>query len=232
MTVEISDVKVLLAEQSKIAKGQEPVEVYGFKFNLDPQVLAPTLSRSGAFMANHLIADQNFSLKGKRVLDLGCGSGVIGLHCLRAGAEHVTFSDINRAAVVNAQKNVNSNGFLDYSRVALFMADGFPNKAHKYDIIVCNAPFWDHATQAGIEQAAFDPAHQFSEKVLQSAGAHLSPGGRLYYGISSQANLETIERLLEQSPLTQIGYHEQLSRSADASASPHTRMMWVLQHTR
>ncbi len=232
MVQEISEVAKLLEEQRKIALGQEPVEIYGFKFKLDPQVLSPTLSRSGAFMANHLIADQNLSLKGKRVLDLGCGSGVIGLHCLRAGADHVTFSDINRAAVENAQKNVHSNGFLDYSRVALFTADGFPNKAHKYDVIVCNAPFWDHATHAGIEQAAFDPAHQFSKIVLQNAGEHLSPGGRLYYGISSQANLDTIDRLLKQSPLTQVGYYEQLSRSADANERPHTRIMWVLERKR
>lgn len=45
-----------------------------------------------------------------RLVDVGCGSGVVGLVALRAGAAHVLFNDLQRAAVEAVRANLALNG--------------------------------------------------------------------------------------------------------------------------
>lgn len=42
-----------------------------------------------------LILEKRLDIKDKNVIDLGCGSGVIGLTCILSGASKVLFTDIN-----------------------------------------------------------------------------------------------------------------------------------------
>ncbi|MEN8156546.1 MAG: 50S ribosomal protein L11 methyltransferase [Bacteroidota bacterium] len=50
------------------------------------------------------------SLKGKRVLDMGCGTGVLGIYACRLGAERVLGVDNDQWAYENALENVERNG--------------------------------------------------------------------------------------------------------------------------
>jgi len=47
---------------------------------------------------------------GSRVLDYGCGSGILGIACALHGAGHITAIDIDAAAVQAAQENARTNG--------------------------------------------------------------------------------------------------------------------------
>lgn len=52
--------------------------------------------------AKHSICDkQSIDFRGKRVVDLGCGHGLPGLHALLRGASHVVFQDLNEEVLVN-----------------------------------------------------------------------------------------------------------------------------------
>jgi len=63
----------------------------------------------GAALLARLLLDQPARVAGRRVWDLGCGGGVVGIAAMRAGAQRVTANDIDafalRATQVNAQLN-------------------------------------------------------------------------------------------------------------------------------
>lgn len=52
------------------------------------------------------------NVKGKRVLDCGCGTGILSLVAKRCGAEHVTAYDIDDWSVRNTHHNAEINGII------------------------------------------------------------------------------------------------------------------------
>lgn len=52
---------------------------------------------------------------GERVLDLGCGSGILSIAALLLGAEEVTICDIFENAVKTASENIGKNGFKNFT---------------------------------------------------------------------------------------------------------------------
>jgi 16S RNA G1207 methylase RsmC len=75
-----------------------------------------------------------------KVLDLGCGYGVVGIYAaLLIGEQHVTMADIDETAVVVARKNASLNGV---PGIRLFLSDGFENiNDTSYTIILSNPPY-------------------------------------------------------------------------------------------
>lgn len=52
----------------------------------------------------------NHSIDGKRILDMGCGTGVLGIYACKKGAARVLGVDIDQWAYENALENVKRNG--------------------------------------------------------------------------------------------------------------------------
>ena len=46
-----------------------------------------------------MLTQNELTAKGKRVLDVGCGSGLLGIKCLLDGAQHVTLQDYNSQVI-------------------------------------------------------------------------------------------------------------------------------------
>jgi ribosomal protein L11 methyltransferase len=73
---------------------------------------------------------------GERVLDVGCGSGVLGLGALRLGASHVVAVDVKPAAVEATTRNASLNGM-----AARMAATGAPLSElddDAFDVVVAN----------------------------------------------------------------------------------------------
>jgi len=76
---------------------------------------------------------------GARVLDVGCGYGIIGLAAARMGAAQVELVDVNLLAVAAASENILHNRIAQARACA---SDGVPNgTARRYDVVVSNPPF-------------------------------------------------------------------------------------------
>ena len=104
---------------------------------------------------------------GARVLDVGCGYGIIGLVAARLGAAKVELVDVNLMAVVSAGENILHNG-IAYAQA--FANDGVPDgAARRYDVVVSNPPFHVGKSVDG------DIARAFIERARQA----LVPGGQL-----------------------------------------------------
>lgn len=103
---------------------------------------------------------------GSRVLDMGCGAGVIGAALLatHAGLE-LTLADSYALACRSSRESLAANG-LDGAVVA---SDGFSAIEGRFDLIVTNPPF-----HRGVRSDA-----SMSPALLAPAGNFLSPGGQL-----------------------------------------------------
>lgn len=118
----------------------------------------------------------------EHVLDVGCGSGVLGLCALRLGAAGVVAVDIDPVAVEAARRNAGINGMGD--RVEAMPAP-LSEIEGSFDAVVANI------ARAGIVELA-------SELV-----AHVSPDGWLAVGGISPSQCDQVAGFLL--PLTEVG---------------------------
>lgn len=105
-----------------------------------------------------LLCDYSSLLKGKTVLDFGCGSGVLGIAALRLGARKVYAIDIDDEAKRCARENANRNGYLE----DCFSTD-LPSE--QVDIVLVNV-----LLQTQRENAKFLQKARRAEAVVFSSG--------------------------------------------------------------
>ncbi|NMC45163.1 MAG: 50S ribosomal protein L11 methyltransferase [candidate division Zixibacteria bacterium] len=80
---------------------------------------------------------ERLPLKGKTVLDLGCGSGILGIYAALQGAAMVIGYDIDPLAVENSRENFVLNGVAAVCRAEEGSIDDVP-AGETFDLIVAN----------------------------------------------------------------------------------------------
>ncbi|ULH16610.1 class I SAM-dependent methyltransferase [Deinococcus sp. KNUC1210] len=108
---------------------------------------------------------EGLDLAGQRVLDLGCGAGVIGAWAAQRGA-HVTLLDADLSSVRSAEATLHASGLS--GRVLHSDVDAALDDTG-YDLVLSNPPF--HVGRGVV----LDVAAEF----IAAAGRRLRPGGRL-----------------------------------------------------
>lgn len=85
-----------------------------------------------------VIASAPSLVKGKRVLELGCGLGIIGLAAAQAGASEVLFTDKDSAVLRCAEEAAAAAGFTCTSTLELDWACGqqLPEELGPFDVII------------------------------------------------------------------------------------------------
>jgi ribosomal protein L11 methyltransferase len=76
--------------------------------------------------------------KGKVILDMGCGTGILAILASMRGAAGVTAIDINEWAYKNAVENAGKNGI---SNISVYKGDVSIVSDNKFDIILANIQF-------------------------------------------------------------------------------------------
>lgn len=74
--------------------------------------------------------------KGKEVIDIGCGSGILTIKASELGAKHITALDFDSRAVDNTKENIIRNGI---TNADVYWTD-FMETDLKADIILANLP--------------------------------------------------------------------------------------------
>jgi predicted nicotinamide N-methyase len=91
---------------------------------------------SGQVLAQFL-RDEPHWVKGKRVLDFGCGSGVVAIAAALAGAREVIACDIDPQALEATEKNAQLNG------IELILASDYLEVEGKIDLIIVADVLYD-----------------------------------------------------------------------------------------
>jgi methylase of polypeptide subunit release factors len=125
------------------------------------------------------------------VVDVGTGSGILGLAAARAGAARVLGLDVNSNAVETAIHNAKANG-LD-GRFSAACSDLFAAvpPGERFDVIISSPPSFpgeprdlaDRAWHAGDD-------YRLIAALFEQARERLAPGGRMYVLLSSDSDLD------------------------------------------
>ena len=126
---------------------------------------------------------------GRDVLEIGTGTGLIAVFCAQHNASKVIATEINPAAVANAQYNAAmlAEG-LDVEVRAVEKDDpsafSVIKPGEKFDLIISNPPWEDGQVSKPAEHAFYDPGFKLMDSLLDGLPKHLQLGGRclLAYG--------------------------------------------------
>ena len=160
----------------------------GFRLTVRPTVFHPRYFISSERFAEFI---GGLDLRGKRVVDVGTGSGILALAAARAGADSVIATDINPNAALTAADNARANGLGD--RVSALCTDLLAALAPGplFDVILSSPPkhageprnLADRGWHAG-------PAYRDIADLFDQSRERLRPGGCLYVMVSSDSDLD------------------------------------------
>jgi release factor glutamine methyltransferase len=167
----------------------------GFRLVVHPTVFHPRFFITSKFFAKFI---GHLDLTGKRVADVGTGTGILALAAARAGAANVVAIDINPNAVEAAAENARANGLHD--RVTALRSDLLSEiePGPRFDVILSNPPFFpdeprdiaDRAWNAG-------PDYRDIAAFFEQARERLTPNGSIYLLLSSDCDLNKIGTLIK-----------------------------------
>jgi 16S rRNA (guanine1207-N2)-methyltransferase len=130
-------------------------------------------SLPGIFSYDHIDDGTDFLLSainispGSKVLDVGCGNGIIGMYAASEGAGLVNLVDNNLLSIASCNETIARNHILNTEVFAGDLLD--PISSRRYDLILSNPPF----------HAGFEVNHQIANAMIEQSYHSLFPGGQL-----------------------------------------------------
>ena len=167
----------------------------GFRLTVRPTVFHPRYFISSERFAEFI---GGLDLRGKHVVDIGTGSGILALAAARAGAESVTATDINPNAALTAAENARANGVGDrVTAVCSNLLSAFARRP-LFDVVLSSPPkhageprnLADRGWHAG-------PNYRDIAALFDQSRERLKSGGRLYVMVSSDSDLDLFGTLID-----------------------------------
>jgi predicted RNA methylase len=138
-------------------------KIDGHTFVVYPDVFSPLIAPSGKITLE--FAKMSSILKGKNVLEIGCGSGIPS--CLFAinGAKTVVGIDISSSAIKNS--NENCRNLILSGQVEFYQSTIESMRHHnQFDVIYADLPFLDGDPQDNLDRAFYDKNLSSIQKLL------------------------------------------------------------------
>jgi SAM-dependent methyltransferase len=140
-------------------------------------VFAPTRRATVELVAEALA---EVPLAGRRVFDIGTGSGVLALLAAKRGAREVMATDLDPRAVACARENALRLGLSD--RVRVLECDLYPEG--RADLVLANPPWLPAEPRTRLDRAVYDPDSNFLARWLAGLREHLVANGQGWLLIS------------------------------------------------
>lgn len=107
-----------------------------YEIIIEPKMSFGTGHHSTTALMLRTILGYKAEIQGKRVLDMGCGTGILSIMAAKAGAREVTGIDIDEWAYHNAMENITNNNL---SNIAIKIGDASLLETEPpFDIILAN----------------------------------------------------------------------------------------------
>ena len=162
------------------------------KAEVHPGVFHPGLFLSTKILLRFL---SQLDLKGKRFLELGCGTGVVSVRAAQLGAR-VTASDISATALANAKVNAGKNG-VEVELVNSDLFQSFPSQ--RFDVIMINPPYYPKNPGNEEEHAWYcGEGHEYFHRLFAELKNYLNPGGEVFLILSEDCDQARIQEIAQQ----------------------------------
>lgn len=188
---------------------KESIEIRALKMNISTGVnvlLPKSQETTGLFKS----AFEELTVKkGKKILDMGCGSGVLTLLTddLFEDSE-IYFSDILPEALASTLRNIENNRNVNFLRTegkltcrtqknsirCLGSGDLFEHTEDKYDIIIFNPPWIDAVSNNRSELALNDKNQKTLERFLMQAKRRLTDKGNIFLAFSDNSGDQAVDK--------------------------------------
>ncbi|MEO1517015.1 MAG: methyltransferase [Bacteroidota bacterium] len=200
-----------MSARSLIRRALKPVLWLGYKWYLSkkrwhrhdgldicvhPSVFHPGFLYSTKILLSFLSRQ---SVSGRRLLELGAGSGLIALWASRAGAQ-VSASDINPAALASIEESCRKNNLA----IQLHLSDLFDEiPPQQFDFILINPPFYPGQPTNDREHAFFcGPEFEYFQKLFAQLPTYCQPSTKVYMILTDDCDVERILELAAQAALS------------------------------
>lgn len=168
---------------------------YGRKFFVNKHVLKPRLDTE--FVCEKALDEIS---EKSRVLDLCCGSGIIGITVSKEKDAFVVFSDISKKALKVCKRNLKLNNV----KGKVIKSNLFEKINEKFDVIVSNPPYIKSADIKNLDVSVkkFDPklaldggedGLDFYRKIISQAPEFLNDGGKLILEIGFDQGADVLK---------------------------------------
>ena len=164
----------------------------GIQVSVLKGVFHPRFTISTKYLVDYI---QPLDLKGKTVLELGCGSGLISLHAAKKGA-NVIASDINDKAVEGIIKNADHNG-LAVTGIKSDLFEKIPES--NLDLIIINPPYYPQDPKS-TEEAAWFCGEDFDyfKRLFEQLPSHTQKQTQILMILSEDCDLTLIKNIASQ----------------------------------
>src|SRR3954462_500303 len=167
----------------------------GFRLRVRPTVFHPKFFISSEKFAEFI---DTLDLTGKRVCEVGTGTGILALAAARSGAELVVATDINPNASLSANENARGNGLGDRGTGVCTNLLAALAPRPLFDVILSSPPkhagepkdLTDRGWHAG-------PVYPNILALSDRARERLKPGGKIYLMVSSDTDLDLFGKMID-----------------------------------
>lgn len=184
--------KIYEGMEKKSKKGSYNIQINDLDIRVSQKVYAPQFFSDSLWFSKEL----PIIVGKKSLLEIGTGTGIIGLSCALKGA-NVVATDISSYAVKNAREN-----FRKYRINARIIKSDIYNdipRKEKFDFI-----FWSHPynnSNEPVEEillcSGFDYKYNGLSKYIREAKSHLTSRGKLLLGTGNTADQEEIKKIAD-----------------------------------
>lgn len=120
----------------------------------------------------------NYNNSSKKILDVGCGYGFIGVVLSKVTNSEILMVDVNKRAIHLTERNIIENKVNAKS----FISDAYENVNDKYDVIITNPPI-----RAGKDKVL---------EILNESVKYLNDNGKLWFVIRKDQGAKSIIKVL------------------------------------
>lgn len=166
-----------------------PIPGIEYEIIIEPKMSFGTGHHSTTTLMLRTILDHTSAIQGKRLLDMGCGTGILSIMAAKAGAREITGIDIDEWAFNNAMENIWNN---QLQNIRIKIGDASLLKTEdNFDIVLANIN----------RNILLRDMHSYIEK--------LNPGGMLFMSGFYIQDIPMIREKAESLGLTFENYQEE-----------------------
>ncbi|MFQ3308458.1 MAG: HemK-related putative methylase [Candidatus Nanohaloarchaea archaeon] len=134
--------------------------------------------REDTFLLKHVV--EELDLEGKKVLEIGCGNGVV-TSAMETGGAEITAVDINENALDQTREQLQNP-----EKHVLKNSDLFENIEGSFDYLFFNPPYLSDEPGVGDEEKWYAGDDNIVRKVLEQVDEYLNDEGELFMVLSDR----------------------------------------------